>query len=90
MSQLEFREITNEQEWNDLVLAPNYSFLNSSARYQYLSEVGGHTFRYLIYKDEFKVSLLEILVISKYLVKFLKCKHTPLLKNGNKADWSEY
>ena len=44
MSQLEFREVINEQEWNNLVLTlPNYSFLNSSARYQYLKEVGGNT-----------------------------------------------
>lgn len=91
MVQLEFREVTNEQEWDQLVLTlPNYSFLNSSARYQYLKEVGGNTFRYLVYKNnEFKGIVAGNIGRSKIFGKFLECKHTPLLKDTNKADWSE-
>ena len=91
MPNLEFREVANEQEWNDLVLTlPVYSFLNSSARYKYLSEVGGKTFRYMIYKEnEFQGIVAGNIGHSKIFGKFLECKHTPLLRNSNKAGWSE-
>jgi hypothetical protein len=91
MPQLEFKEVSNETEWNNLVLTlPNYSFLNSSARYEYLQTTGGQTFRYQIYKgDEFKGIVAGNIGKSKIFGKFLECKHTPLLRDANTSEWSE-
>lgn len=91
MSQLEFKEVTNEQEWNNMVLIlPNYSFLNSSARYQYLKEAGGNIFRYLIYKNGNFIGIIAGNIgKTKLFGKFLECKHSPLLKEENKEVWNE-
>lgn len=91
MPQLEFREIHDESQWNNLVLTlPNYSFLNSSARYQYLKEIGGKVFRYMLYRDNVFVGIIAGNIgNSKLFGKFLECKHTPLLKESSVELWDE-
>lgn len=91
MFQLEFREIENEAQWNELVLSlPNYSFLNSSARYQYLKAIGTNTFRYLIYSDNvFKGIVAGNIGHSRIFGTFMECKHSPLLKDGSLEQWNQ-
>ncbi len=91
MSVIEFKEFTNEQEWNEKVLSlPNYSFLNSSARYEYLKGLGNNTFRYYIYQDGNFVGIVAGNIgHSKIFGKFLECKHSPLIQSSSKELWAE-
>ena len=91
MPTIEFREVTNDQEWDKKVLSlPTYSFLNSSARYQYLNNSGSNTFRYCIYQgDNFIGIVAGNIGHSKLFGKFLECKHSPLVQNSSKELWAE-
>ena len=91
MSAIEFREVTNDQEWDEKVLSlPNYSFLNSSARYRYLSDSGSNTFRYYIYADGNFVGIVAGNIgHSKIFGRFLECKHSPLVQSSSKELWAE-
>ena len=91
MTKIEFKEITNYQEWDEKVLSlPNYSFLNSSARYKYLNDSGSNTFRFFIYQDGSFVGIVAGNIgHSKIFGKFLECKHSPLVQNSSKELWAE-
>jgi hypothetical protein len=80
MPSLEFREATNDIEWDKLVLTlPNYSFLNSNARYEYLKHEGLDAFRFLVYEGNvFKGIVAGNIGHSKIFGKFLECKHSPM------------
>ena len=78
---IHFKEAITDQEWDEYVLKlSNYSFLLSSARYEYFKEVVSQTFRYLIFDDDRFVGLVEGVVDSvKIFGKYLECKHNPML-----------
>lgn len=91
MRNIEFIEVTNDQEWDEKILfLPNYSFLNSSARYQYLKNSGSNTFRYYIYQDDNFVGIVAGNIgYSKIFGRFLECKHSPLVQSSSKELWAE-
>jgi len=88
---LTFKQIEDDKEWDNYVFAmPNYSFLNSSARYTYNKNVGIETFRYAIFKkNELKGIVTGNIGNSKLFGKFLECKHSPMLLDGTKEEWRE-
>jgi len=89
---LSFENIDDDKEWDEYVNElPEYSFLNSSARYQYNIGVGIKAIRYVIKKDEKFVGIITGNIgDSKLFGKFLDCKHSPmLLDDGTKEVWSE-
>jgi len=91
MPSLEFREATNDIEWDKLVLTlPNYSFLNSNARYEYLKHEGLDAFRFLVYEGNvFKGIVAGNIGHSKIFGKFLECKHSPMLLNYSQDAWND-
>jgi lipid II:glycine glycyltransferase (peptidoglycan interpeptide bridge formation enzyme) len=88
---IQFRKPLNNEEWDRLVLTlPNYSFLNSSARYEYLEKIKSNSFRYLVYEDDnFRGIIAGNIGNSRIFGKFLECKHSPLLNNDSEDLWEE-
>jgi hypothetical protein len=80
---LEFKKPQSDKEWDKYVVKlENYSFLLSSARFQYLKE-SSDTFRYLLFDQNDFVGILqgsfgELRIFGKYL----ECKHNPTLVKG--------
>lgn len=88
---LSFEQIDDDSKWDSLVKKlPEYSFLNSSARYQYNRSLGIDTFRYAVMVDG---SFLGIITgnigRSKLFGKFLECKHSPMLLDDKTLYWDE-
>ncbi len=82
-----FNSIEDDNEWDKYVKElPEYSFLNSSARYQYNVSVGIKAFRYVIKNDEKVLGIITGNIgESKIFGKFLDFKHSPILvEGGNK------
>lgn len=89
---LSFEKIEDDRIWDEYVKQlPEYSFLNSSARYKYNIDVGIKAFRYVIKKDEKLVGIITGNIgDSKLFGKFLDCKHSPMLiDDGEEEIWSE-
>lgn len=88
---LTFKEIENDKEWDEYVFKmPNYSFLNSSARFQYNKTVGIKTYRTAIFDNEKLKGIISCNVgTSKLFGNFLECKHSPLLLDASVDDWLE-
>jgi lipid II:glycine glycyltransferase (peptidoglycan interpeptide bridge formation enzyme) len=88
---LNFKEIADDNAWDNLVQTlPNYSFLNSSARYRYEESIGAKVFRYAIYRGEQFIGIINCVVgKSKLFENFLECKHSPMLKEGSEEEWGE-
>lgn len=88
---LEFKEIDNDTQWDDYVLTmPNYSFLNSSARYRYNESVGAYASRVAIFRNSTLLGIISISVgHSRLFGNFLECKHSPSLRENNLKDMQE-
>ncbi len=88
---LHFKEMVDDNAWDSLVQTlPNYSFLNSSARYRYEESIGRKVFRYAIYRGEEFAGIINCFVgKSKLFGNFLECKHSPMLKEGREEEWGE-
>lgn len=88
---LEFRKVEDSREWDEYVLSlSNYSFLNSSARYEFSKEIGVKVFRFgLFNKDSFLGILICEIGHSKLFGNFLECKHSPLLIENKREYWEE-
>ena len=89
---LSFEKIEDDSKWDEYVKQlPEYSFLNSSARYQYNISVGIEAFRYVIKDNEKFIGILTGNIgDSKLFGKFLECKHSPMLMdNGSEEVWKE-
>jgi len=88
---LTFKNIENDEKWDGLVQSlPNYSFLNSSARYQYNKDVGTEVFRYAIFNnDEFIGIITGNIGVSRIFGNFLECKHSPTLLENKTECWKE-
>ena len=86
-----FKEIENDKEWDEYVFKmPNYSFLNSSARFQYNKTVGIKTYRTAIFDNEKLKGIISCNVgTSKLFGNFLECKHSPLFLDASVEDWIE-
>lgn len=78
---IQFLEPKTDKEWDEHVLKlENYSFLISSARYQYLKNSSVDVFRYLVFNDDRFVGIATGFVDRvKVFGKYLECKHNPLL-----------
>lgn len=90
---IEFVKKENNQEWEDLVFSlPNYSFLNSSARLDFVSESKKETLNYIIKIDGQNAGILNGFIgHSKIFGKFLELKHSPILKKefNSEEAWNE-
>lgn len=77
-----FREIDNDLKWDDYVRSlPEYSFLNSSARFRFNLEMGSRSSRYGIFDSEKFIGVITTTIYcSKLFGFFMDCKHSPLLK----------
>lgn len=89
--ELEFKEIEDNQVWDNYVFQmPEYSFLNSSARYEYNKKIGIETFRYAIFNgDIFRGVLTGNIGSSKLFGRFLEFKHSPLLIGFEEEEWKQ-
>jgi len=81
LMELTFKQIEDDNLWDSYVFQmPEYSFLNSSARFSYNKKLGIESFRVAIFKAEkLKGILTGNIGDSKIFCKFLDLKHSPLL-----------
>jgi lipid II:glycine glycyltransferase (peptidoglycan interpeptide bridge formation enzyme) len=88
---LTFKNVKDDREWDTLVQSlPEYSFLNSSARYRYDQEIGKKVFRVAVYEEEEFVGIITCSVgKSKIFGNFLECKHSPYLTANREEYWEE-
>lgn len=86
-----FKAIESDKEWESYVFEmPNYSFLNSSARYEYNKSVGIKAFRIAVFDKEQLRGIISCNIgTSKLFGNFLDCKHSPILNNGTTGEWRE-
>ena len=77
-----FREIEDDVKWDSYVKSlPEYSFLNSSARFRFNIEIGSKCFRFGIFDgDKFIGVITTAIYRSKLFGNFMDCKHSPLLR----------
>ena len=89
--ELTFKNIEDDNQWDELVKSlPQYSFLNSSARYRYNKSVGINTFRHAVFNNEVFLGIITCTIgESKLFGKFLECKHSPLLLENQEVYWKE-
>jgi len=89
--ELTFKQIEDDNLWESYVFQmPNYSFLNSSARFLYNQKLGIEAFRIAIFKaDILKGILTGNVGGSKLFGNFLDLKHSPLLIDASEDDWSQ-
>lgn len=88
---LDFRIIENDTEWDEYVLQmPNYSFLNSSARYRYNVSVGAQAYRVAVFRNNSLLGIISASVgTSRLFGNFLECKHSPILRENRLEDMNE-
>jgi len=90
---LSFVDSNNNQEWDSFVKGlKTYSFLNSSARIEYLKETGKEAIQKYIQKDEVNIGIITGSVSKTRFGKVLDLKHSPLLNNEFRNDmniWKE-
>jgi lipid II:glycine glycyltransferase (peptidoglycan interpeptide bridge formation enzyme) len=81
---LEFKKPQSDKQWDEYVLKlPNYSFLLSSARFQYDRSVSENAFRFLIFNNDQFVGIVKGFVDRiKIFGKYIECKHNPMLVEG--------
>lgn len=77
-----FREIEDDVKWDSYVKSlPEYSFLNSSARFRFNIEVGSKCFRFGIFDGKEFIGVITTAIYhSKLFGNFMDCKHSPLLR----------
>ncbi len=75
-----FQDIEDDEKWDSYVMKlPEYSFLNSSARYQFNKALNDKSFRYAIFDGEkYCGIIIGSIGSSRLFGKFLECKHSPL------------
>ncbi len=75
-----FQDIEDDEKWDSYVMKlPEYSFLNSSARYQFNKALNDKSFRYAIFGGEkYCGIIIGSIGSSRLFGKFLECKHSPL------------
>ncbi len=88
---LEFKNIENDKEWDELVFSlPEYSFLLSSARYQYSQRNGLKPYRIGIFNNDIFLGVIFCYIgYSKLFGKYLECKHSPTLMENRVEYWDE-
>lgn len=88
---LTFKQIEDDNLWDSYVFQmPEYSFLNSSARFSYNKKLGIESFRVAMFKaGKLKGILTGNIGDSKIFGKFLDFKHSPLLLQASENDWGE-
>lgn len=88
---LSFEYIDDDNQWDSYVKQlPEYSFLNSSARYRFNRSINDESFRYAIFNNtEFLGIVTANTGKSKLFGKFFECKHSPLLKVNRVEDLEE-
>jgi lipid II:glycine glycyltransferase (peptidoglycan interpeptide bridge formation enzyme) len=88
---LTFKQIEDDSKWDNLVQRlPEYSFLNSSARYRYSKDIGKKVFRIAVYEKEEFVGIITCSVDkSRIFGNFLECKHSPYLTLDKKESWEK-
>lgn len=89
---LSFEKVEDDKMWDEYVKQlPEYSFLNSSARFQYNLSVGIKAFRYIIKNEKDFIGIITGNIgDSKLFGKFLECKHSPMLIDDGKTEvWSD-
>lgn len=88
---LEFRNIEGDKEWDLLTHSlPTYSFLNSSARYNYEKSIGRVVYRYGIYSNNTFLGIITVSVgHSKLFGNFLECKHSPMICGSKIQYWEQ-
>ncbi len=88
---LTFKNIEDDTQWDNLVKSlPEYSFLNSSARYRYNESIGLNAFRYVVFHNEDFLGIITCTIgRSKLFGNFLECKHSPLLLENREVHWKE-
>ncbi len=80
MNNLEFREIKDNKEWDQIVQSlPVYSFLNSSARYDYNNAVYPNSEKVAVFQGGQTIGIAPSYVVNGRL-KYLYTQHAPLLK----------
>ncbi len=88
-----FTDSTNNQEWDNFVQTlPRYSFLNSSARCEYLREEGNKVIQKYIEKDGERIGIVSGDIDTTKLGNVVDIKHSPLLKEPFNSDsdiWKE-
>jgi lipid II:glycine glycyltransferase (peptidoglycan interpeptide bridge formation enzyme) len=91
MSTLRFEVIEDDKKYDEIVLSmPNYSFLNSSFRYRYLVNNNVDVFRYAVQKGGKVIGVINgSITTTKLFGKYMECKHSPILKEGDKEIWIE-
>jgi lipid II:glycine glycyltransferase (peptidoglycan interpeptide bridge formation enzyme) len=78
---LDFKEPQSDKKWDEYVCKlPNYSFLLSSARFQYDKNISKKAFRFLIFDDNRFVGIVKGFVDNiKIFGRYIECKHNPIL-----------
>ncbi len=88
-----FTDSNNNQEWDIFVQTlPRYSFLNSTARIEYLKQTNQEYIQKYIEKDGERIGILTGSVSITRVGKILDLKHSPLLKESFNKDmdvWKE-
>jgi hypothetical protein len=79
--ELQFRQPQSDEQWDEYILKlPNYSLLLSSAKFDYLKNNFKDTFRFILFKNDKFVGVLEgFLDRIKIFGNYIECKHNPLL-----------
>jgi lipid II:glycine glycyltransferase (peptidoglycan interpeptide bridge formation enzyme) len=87
--ELQFKTVENDLEWDNLVFKlPKYSFLLSSARFNYEKELGGEVLKFAIYEGEKFIGLVYMSIgNSKIFGKYMECKHSPMLIDSKVEYW---
>lgn len=77
---LTFNDVVDDESWDNYVLRlPEYSFLNSSARYEFNKALNSESFRYTIFDGEKYCGIVTGSIgNSRLFGKFVECKHSPL------------
>jgi lipid II:glycine glycyltransferase (peptidoglycan interpeptide bridge formation enzyme) len=88
---IQFRQPDTDDQWDEYILQlPNYSFLLSSARFNYLKDIDQQVFRYLVFDSDRFVGVISGFVDSiKIFGKYLECKHNPMLVDGLDDSYKE-
>jgi len=81
---IQFRQPSTDEEFDRYVLQlSNYSFLLSSAKFNYSKDSGMDIFRYLVFDNEkFLGVVIGLIDGVKGFGKYMECKHNPILIDG--------
>jgi hypothetical protein len=88
---IQFKQPETDNQWDEYVLQlPNYSFLLSSARFNYLKAINQEVLRYLVFDGKTFLGVIIGSVDSiKIFGKYLECKHNPMIVEGLDDEYKE-